>query len=417
MKNTNLHKAKAEKNDEFYTQYHDIEKEMNAYLEYDPDVFRGKTVLLPCDDPEWSNFTKYFAIRFDDLGLKKLISTSYAPESKNYTGLFSTLYNEDKSKRCGKIFILDRDNNGDGRINYDDLQWDYLSGNGDFASEEVTKLRDEADFIITNPPFSKFRDFVSWILAAPEKKRFSILGSINAITYKDIFPLIASNQMWIGPSISSGVREFRVPEEYGLEASSVRVDNGKKYIRVKGIRWFTNIYHGRKHEPMSLMSMEDNIRFNKKLKGQPDQKYDNYDAIDVPFTNAIPSDYDGVMGVPITFLDKYCPEQFEIVTFVVNEDGTEDVVPVNDVFREKKKTTSSGRRSAERTFTGELSSGTKTANTGTHEQSEDHANKREESLRENTRTLKTTVPGLLKSPDSKVAGASTFVRISIRHKR
>lgn len=208
------------KNDEFYTQYHDIEVEMNAYLEYNPDVFRGKKILLPCDDPEWSNFTKYFAAKFDVLGLKKLISTSYAPESKKMFlgGVFSKYeqsspqFNADKSKTNGKIFILDSDITGDGHINIDDLQWDYLDGDGDFKSDEVTALRNEADIIITNPPFSLFRDFLAWITEAD--KQFIIIGNINAITYKETFPLIMTDKMWMGSTIHSGDREFEVPQEY-----------------------------------------------------------------------------------------------------------------------------------------------------------------------------------------------------------
>lgn len=330
MANENLRTAQAGKNDEFYTQYHDIEVEMNAYLEYNPDVFRGKTILLPCDDPEWSNFTKYFAAKFDALGLKKLISTSYAPESKKMFlgGVFSEYeqsspqFNADKSKTNGKIFILDNDITGDGHINIDDLQWDYLDGDGDFKSDEVTALRDEADIIITNPPFSLFRDFLAWITEAD--KQFIIIGNINAITYKETFPLIMADKMWMGPTIHSGDREFEVPQEYPLNAAGWRIDeSGRKFIRVKGVRWFTNIDHGRRHEPLALMSMTDNLRFSrhKELRGKTAyDSYDNYDAIEVPFTDAIPADYDGVMGVPISWLDKYCPEQFEIVGLTSGRD-------------------------------------------------------------------------------------------------
>lgn len=331
MATTNLRKAKAEKNDEFYTQFHDIEVEMNAYLEFNPDVFRGKTILLPCDDPEWSNFTKYFAAKFDDLGIKKLISTSYAPESKKMVlgGLFSEWEKEspqfdaDKSKTHGKIFILERDITGDGKINIDDLEWGYLEGDGDFRSDEVTRLRDESDIIITNPPFSLFREFLAWITEA--NKQFIIIGNMNAITYKETFPLIMNNQMWMGSTIHSGDREFQVPEEYPLNAAGWRVDEkGRKFIRVKGVRWFTNIDHGRRHEPLPLMTMTDNLRFSKhkEIRGKKAyDRYDNYDAIEVPFTDAIPSDYEGVMGVPISWLDKYCPEQFEIVG--ITERGNE----------------------------------------------------------------------------------------------
>lgn len=330
MANENLRTAQAGKNDEFYTQYHDIEVEMNAYLEYNPDVFRGKTILLPCDDPEWSNFTKYFAAKFDALGLKKLISTSYAPESKKMFlgGVFSEYeqsspqFNADKSKTNGKIFILDSDITGDGHINIDDLQWDYLDGDGDFKSDEVTALRDEADIIITNPPFSLFRNFLAWITEAD--KQFIIIGNINAITYKETFPLIMTDKMWMGSTIHSGDREFEVPQEYPLNAAGWRIDeSGRKFIRVKGVRWFTNIDHGRRHEPLALMSMADNLRFSrhKELRGKTAyDRYDNYDAIEVPFTDAIPADYDGVMGVPISWLDKYCPEQFEIVGLTSGRD-------------------------------------------------------------------------------------------------
>ena len=323
MANTNLANAKSAKNDEFYTQYPDIQKEINAYLDYDANVFRGKTVLLPCDDPEWSNFTKFFAQNFELLGLKRLISTSYAPESKKYKmpyqpTLFETsqpYFDNDKSKTHGKIFVLDRDTTGDNRINIDDLQWQYLEGDGDFRSKEIRQLRDEADIIVTNPPFSLFREFVAWLMEA--EKQFIIIGNMNAVTYKEVFPLIKENKMWMGVSIHSGDREFGVPNSYPLEASSWRIDeNGNKYIRVKGVRWFTNIDHGRRHQPLKLMTMAENFKHSKhkEIRGKKDYiHYDNCDAIEVPYTDAIPSDYNEVMGVPISFLDKYCPEQFEIV--------------------------------------------------------------------------------------------------------
>lgn len=319
--NTNLGAAKAAKNDEFYTQYADIQKEINAYLEYNPDTFRDKTVLLPCDDPEWSNFTKFFAQNFERLGLKKLISTSYAVESKKYKyyepTLFETespLFDIDKTRVRGKIFVLERDVNGSGRIDIDDLEWQYLDGDGDFRSPEVCKLRDEADIIVTNPPFSLFRDFLAWIVSA--NKDFLVIGNKNCITYKEVFPLIKDNKLWIGPSITSGDREFMVPKDYVTRSPSLRIDeNGNKYIRVPGVHWFTNLEHGRRHEPLRLMTMKDNLRYSKHkdIRENGYSEYDNYDALDVPYTDAIPSDYDGKMGVPITFLDKYCPEQFEIV--------------------------------------------------------------------------------------------------------
>ena len=329
--NTNLGAAKAAKNDEFYTQYADIQKEVNAYLEYNPDTFRDKTVLLPCDDPEWSNFTRFFAQNFERLGLKRLISTSYAVESKKYKDyeptLFETespLFDVDKTRIKGKIFELTRDTNGSGRIDIDDLEWHYLNGDGDFRSPEVCALRDHADIIVTNPPFSLFREFLEWCLSA--HKSVLIVGNMNAVTYREVFPLIKENKLWYGPSISSGDREFMIPDSYPLEASGWRVDeNGRKYIRVKGVRWFTNLEHGRRHEPLQLMTMQDNIRFSKHkdVRGKQYIHYANYDAIDIPYTDAIPGDYDGTMGVPITFLDKYCPEQFVIIGQTQGDSGKE----------------------------------------------------------------------------------------------
>ena len=326
MANSNLKEAKAAKNDEFYTQFHDIEIEMNAYLEYDPNVFRGKTILLPCDDPEWSNFTRFFAAKFDELGLKKLISTSYAPESKRYkTPYFPSLFEQyspqfDKAKTSvkGKIFVLEQDKSGDGRINIDDLEWQYLDGDGDFRSKEVTKLRDEADFIITNPPFSLFREFLAWIMEGGT--RFAVIGNMNAITYKEVFPLIKSNQIWLGATGNGNDMVFGVPEGAKVDdkdrQKAARLGYVGNYTRLGNSCWFTSIEHGRRHQPLSLMTMADNLRYSKhkEIRGKTTYAhYDNYDAIEVPFTDAIPSDYDGVMGVPISFLIKYCPEQFEIL--------------------------------------------------------------------------------------------------------
>ena len=251
--NASLGAAKTAKNDEFYTQYSDIEAEMNAYVEYNPDVFRGKTILLPCDDPEWSNFTKYFAANFERFGLKKLISTSYAKGAGNQQlTLFemeSPLYDEELHETHGKLFTLSRDKDSSGNIDTDDIEFSgYLEGDGDFRSAEVTKLRDEADIIITNPPFSLFREFLAWIIVG--KKQFVIIGNVNAITYKEVFPLLKDNKVWLGYSIHSGDRKFNVPDDYPLEAAGCGIDeDGRKYIRVKGVRWFTNIDHGGRHEP------------------------------------------------------------------------------------------------------------------------------------------------------------------------
>ena len=320
--NASLGAAKTAKNDEFYTQYSDIEAEMNAYVEYDPDVFRGKTILLPCDDPEWSNFTKYFAANFERFGLKKLISTSYAKGAGNrQLTLFemeSPLYDAEKHETRGKLFTLTRDTDGSGNIDTDDIEFSgYLEGDGDFRSAEVCRLRDEADIIITNPPFSLFREFLAWIMAAG--KQFIIIGNINVITYKEVFPLLKDNKIWLGYSIHSGDRKFNVPDEYPLEAAGCGIDpDGRKFIRVKGVRWFANIDHGGRHEMLQLDSMAHNLKFNKGLRKKLASDfgmavyphYDNYDAIEIPYTECIPSDYEGVMGVPITFFIKKKQKQF-----------------------------------------------------------------------------------------------------------
>ena len=315
MRNKKLAKAKTAKNDEFYTQWADIEKEVQAYVDFNPNVFRGKTLLCPCDDPEWSNFTKFFALRFKEYGLKKLISTSYAHESKKYKSDYQLTmfeksdpkYDENKSKTHGKCFILEN-----GNVNIDDLKWDYLQGDGDFRSDEVMKLLDGADIIITNPPFSLFREFLAWVMEAG--KEFLIIGNMNAITYKEIFPLIKNNKIWLGNGFQAGNAYFSTPffENYGEGVYNPETG----LLKFRKVCWFTNLDHGRRHQPLSLMTLEDNLKYSKhkEIKGKKNyEKYDNYDAIEVPFTDAIPSDYTGLMGVPISFLDKYCPEQFEIL--------------------------------------------------------------------------------------------------------
>ncbi len=327
MPNKNLQAAKAAKNDEFYTQYPDIQKEVNAYIEYNPKVFRGKTILLPCDDPEWSNFTKFFAQNFENFGLKKLISTSFAIESKNINTdwqptLFETEnpnYDIDKSKIRGKIFTLTRDTNQNGKIDIDDLEWEYLEGDGDFRSKEVKALRDEADIIITNPPFSLFREFLAWIMEA--EKKFLIIGNMNAITYKEVFPLIKGNRLWLGATGNGNDMVFGVPQGAEIapkdKEKAERLGYKGNYTRLGNSCWFSNLDHGRRHQPMTLMTESDNIKYSKhrEIKGIGYQHYDNYDAIDVPYSDSIPSDYEGAMGVPISWLDKYCPEQFELVKF------------------------------------------------------------------------------------------------------
>lgn len=320
MAHSNLKDARNAKNDEFYTQYHDIEKEISAYLDFNPNVFFEKTVLLPCDDPEWSNFTKYFAQNFERLKLKKLISTSYAPNSKKYKTKYEpTLFevndpqfDEYKTVKNGKIFTLTRDKSGDGRIDVNDLEWSYLEDDGDFRSDEIKKLRDESDIIITNPPFSLFREFLSWIVEA--NKLFVIIGNMNSIIYKEIFPIIKNNKMWLGNGFHAGNAFFSTPTAKEYAEGVYNPKTG--LVKFRNCCWFTNIDHGRRHQPLPLMTMGDNLKFSKhkEIKGKKTyNQYDNYDAIEVPYTDAIPSDYDGVMGVPVSFLEKYNPDQFEIL--------------------------------------------------------------------------------------------------------
>lgn len=338
MANSDLGAAKKGKNDEFYTQFSDIQKEIEAYLEYNPDTFQDKVVYCNCDDPFESNFFRYFALNFNRLGLRQLITTSYKPSPVANTQL--GLFGDDVTLRpkkgrpkvtANKLVINEvHDMDGDGTFNLGDVaeqlkanennEWTPLEGDGDFRSLECIELLKQADIVVTNPPFSLFREYLSQLVEYG--KKFSIIGNVNAITYKETFPLIKTNKLWLGPSISSGDREFQVPDSYPLQAAGWRIDDdGRKYIRVKGVRWFTNLDHGRRHQPLSLMTMADNLKFNKKLKDRDEyERYDNYDAIEVSFTDAIPSDYGGVMGVPITFLDKYSPEQFEILGMCENED-------------------------------------------------------------------------------------------------
>ena len=271
MKNEKLYQARMKKYDEFYTRYEDIQKEISAYLEYNPNVFKNKTILLPCDDPEWSNFTKFFAQNFERFGLKKLISTSYALDSKIYkSGYQMSLlekndikYNESKSNKYGKLFTLTHDITGDGIINIDDLKWDYLKGDGDFRSEEITKLRNESDIIITNPPFSLAREFIAWTVEA--KKKFIIIANKGAITYKETFPLLMKNQIWSGRTEWSGGLWFETKNHDDVD----KVIDGKNMKNTPSI-WLSNLEHGRRHEPLPLMSMKDNLKYSKhkELKGK-----------------------------------------------------------------------------------------------------------------------------------------------------
>lgn len=299
--NANLHKAKDAKNDEFYTQLTDVSKEMMHYKQH----FKDKVVFCNCDDSTWSAFWKYFHLNFAELGLKKLISTHYDKEEATYK----------------MEYIGGDDNDIEAGVKTP------LEGNGDFRNKECLDLLDECDIVVTNPPFSLFREYVACLMEY--NKKFLILGNMNALTYKEIFPLIRDNQLWYGASIHSGDRKFYVPDDYPLKASGCGVDdNGRKFIRVKGVRWYTNLDYKARHETLVLW---------KNYTPEEYPKYDNYDAINVNKYSEIPCDYDGVMGVPITFIDYYCPEQFEIVAFRKGDDG-KDLVFTRESEREFNRT-------------------------------------------------------------------------------
>jgi hypothetical protein len=293
MANTSreLSKARKQKKDEFYTQLADIENELRHYKEH----FRGKTVLCNCDDPRVSNFFHYFAYQFEALGLKRLITTCY----KNQT---PDLFSQHDCERAISL-VYDGDKNGNRVPDPEEIGIHELQGDGDFRSAECIELLMQADIVVTNPPCSLFREYITQLFAF--QKKLLILGNVNAITYKEVFPLIQENKLWLGASIHSGDREFGVPEDYPLESTGHRIDSqGRRFIRVKGVRWFTNLDYNERHEELILY---------KNYNPEDNPRYDNYDAIEVGKTGDIPMDYDGLMGVPITFLDKYNPAQFEIV--------------------------------------------------------------------------------------------------------
>ena len=315
-KNANLIKAKNAKNDEFYTQLTDIEKELRHYRRH----FQGKTVFCNCDDPFESNFFKYFVLNFNRLGLKKLIATCYdgSPIAGRQLSLFDMIEPKTEESRTvpyKAVVTTVYDKTGDGGVDMLDVadlfrsgenELTRLDGNGDFRSAECLELLDESDIVVTNPPFSLFREYVAVLME--HRKHFIIIGNVNAITYKEIFPLLKENKLWIGASIHSGDRKFHVPDDYPLNAAGCGVDeDGRRFIRVKGVRWYTNLDMKQRHEEMILV---------KRYTPEEYPEYDNYDAIEVSRTADIPCDYAGVMGVPITFMDKYCPEQFEIIGLI-----------------------------------------------------------------------------------------------------
>ena len=308
-KNRALHKAMKAKSDEFYTEISDIEHELNYYKKY----FEGKVVFCNCDDPYESNFFKFFAMRFNIWKLKKLIATSYdgSPIAQQEIPFEELSDGERKIPYYAEITELE-DYNGDGVANIFDIQWALkykdnvvkrLKGSGDFRSEECIELLKQADIVVTNPPFSLFREYVAQLIEYD--KKFLILANHNAITYKEIFPLIMQNKMWLG--ITNGDKSFKVPDYYEPRETRYWEDeDGKKHRSMGNMCWFTNLEHKKLNEKLILYRSyyEDPSQY---------PKYDNYDAIEVKQVSEIPCDYDGVMGVPITFLDKYNPEQFEIL--------------------------------------------------------------------------------------------------------
>lgn len=312
--NVNLAAAKMAKKDEFYTQLTDIEKELRYYRKH----FKDKTVFCNCDDPFESNFFKYFVLNFNRLGLKKLIATCYAgsPIANQQLSLFDILgEDEDKQNKPYKAIVTTvYDRTGDGAVDMLDVaelfksgenELTELQGDGDFRSPECLALLDEADIVVTNPLFSLFKEYVSTLVE--RSKGFIIIGNMNAITYKEIFPLLKDNKMWIGPSIHSGDRKFYVPDDYPLNASGCGVDDdGRRFIRVKGVRWYTNLDIKQRHESLILVKRYDPLLY---------PKYETLEAIDVKSVSDIPCDYDGVMGVPKNFMDVYNPDQFEVLGY------------------------------------------------------------------------------------------------------
>ncbi|MEI7890958.1 MAG: adenine-specific methyltransferase EcoRI family protein [bacterium] len=343
MANNNLTNAKKAKNDEFYTQFGDIQKEMEAYLEYDANAFRDKVVYCNCDDPFESNFFRYFVLNFNKLGLKQLITTSYKPSpiANTQLGLFGNDETLPKSKGRPKInankFIINEvsDFDGDGQFNLMDVaqqlkanknnEWMPMEGDGDFRSSECVDLLKQSDIVVTNPPFSLFRDYVKQLFEYD--KKFVIIGNMNAITYKEVFPKIKENKLWLGATGNGSDMVFAVPNGAeitdGDRQKAARLGYVGDYTRLGNSCWFTMLDHGRRHNPLSLMTEADVIKFSAK---KPFEKYDNYDAIEISFVKNIPSDHDGLMGVPISFLDKYSPEQFDII-------GASDNGVVDDKYK------------------------------------------------------------------------------------
>lgn len=406
MANKNLHAAKKAKKDEFYTQLTDIERELQHYWPH----FRGKVVLCNCDDPYESNFFKYFALRFNQLGLKKLICTCYdgspvvgtelqlpfewgdeAQSDNSQAAETIPLYG---SKRAYKVEITQVDDrNGDGAVDLCDVQEllkndrnaiSTLKQHGDFRSQECIELLKQADIVVTNPPFSLFREYLAQLVEYD--KKFLIIGHQNAITYKEVFPLIKEDKIWLGYGFKGGAAHFFSPYEDIATAS----DHKKDMIRVSGVNWFTNLDHKKRHEMLDLV-----------CRYSPEEypKYDNYDAINVDRTSDIPYDYDGVMGVPITFLDKYNPEQFEIVEFRKGQDG-------KDLVYSKL-----ARGGAKCNLTSEYSS--VDADRWAYEQSQRYGSQWQEQICAHSYST-TSIPGMIKNKEGVIGGKITYARILVR---
>ena len=361
MANSNLSQAKKAKNDEFYTQLSDIENELRHYRKH----FEGKTILCNCDDPFESNFFKYFALNFEFLKLKKLIAVAYADSPIVKT----RLCNDGHGYVAEMTFA--KDMNGDTAFDWDDImemlhngsiKITDLQGSGDFRDDECLKLLEEADIVVTNPPFSRFREYVATLVEY--KKKFIVWGNMNAVTYKEIFPLLKNNEMWLG-FIANKTCTFRLPDSYTKwdEKATAKANDGHHYGNVPSITTFTNLDISKRHENLILFK-----RYREDPSFYP--KYDNYDAINVDKVKYIPEDYDGVMGVPITFLCDYNPAQFEIVSFRKGEDG-KDLV-----------------------FTRERESSTVLSYPCT-----------------------TSIPRMIKNAEGKINGKPTYARITIRRKK
>ena len=326
--NTNLTLAKTNKKDEFYTQLSDIEKELKHYKNH----FKGKVVLCNCDDPRVSNFFHFFSYNFEKFGLKKLIATCYKSQD-------SDLFSQNNSERA--IYLeYTGDKNGNNVPDAEEIGIKHLQGDGDFRSKECIELLKQADIVVTNPPFSLFREYVAQLVEYD--KKFVIIGNLNALTYRDIFKLVKENKLWFGHSIHSGDREFRVPQDYPLNAAGSRVDEeGNKYIRVKGVRWFTNLDYTERHEDLLLY---------KTYSPEEYPTYDNYDAINVDVTKEIPMDYRGVMGVPITYIDKYNPDQFEILGMASSAGYNPDIVGIPFIGDKDARPLINGKNTYARVF-------------------------------------------------------------------